>query len=137
MGLAVATSCLLGAFINFAVLAPIVIQMGDIAPKIGADGVARFSRAEIVNQWSLWWGVTMMVVGAMVSLLAKPEIVTSLFKRKAATAQGVDVLAHIEVPLWISYVGVPIVSLLGAYVTHLFFGVPMWLSVAMQYHQPE
>ncbi|MFN7696227.1 MAG: OPT family oligopeptide transporter [Burkholderiales bacterium] len=129
MGLAVATSCLLGAFINFAVLAPIVIQMGDIAPKIGADGVARFSRAEIVNQWSLWWGVTMMVVGAMVSLLAKPEIVTSLFKRKAATAQGVDVLAHIEVPLWISYVGVPIVSLLGAYVTHLFFGVPMWLSV--------
>lgn len=129
MGLAVAGSCVLGAFINFAVLAPIVIQMGDIVPKVGADGVARFSRVEIVNQWSLWWGVTMMVVGAMVSLLAKPEIVTSLFKRKSSKAEGSDLLAHIEVPLWISYIGVPITSLLGAYVTHVFFGVPMWLSL--------
>ncbi|PTT85788.1 hypothetical protein DBR42_14150, partial [Pelomonas sp. HMWF004] len=130
MGLAVATSCLLGAFINFVVLAPMVIQMGDIVPKVGADGIARFSRVEIVNQWSLWWGVTMMVVGAMVSLLAKPEIFTGIFRKKTAEeAAGRDILAHIEVPLWISYVGVPVVSIFGAWITHVFFGVPMWLSL--------
>lgn len=130
MGLAVATSCLLGAFINFVVLAPMVIQMGDIVPKVGADGIARFSRVEIVNQWSLWWGVTMMVVGAMVSLLAKPEIFTGIFRKKTAEeSAGRDILAHIEVPLWISYVGVPVVSVLGAWLTHVFFGVPMWLSL--------
>jgi hypothetical protein len=39
MGIAVATSCFLGGFINFVVLAPLMIQAGDIAPRIGADGV--------------------------------------------------------------------------------------------------
>ena len=35
-------------------------------------------------------------------------------------------LKHIEFPLWISAVGIPIFSVLGAWVTHEFFGVP-WL----------
>ncbi len=35
-------------------------------------------------------------------------------------------LRHIEFPLWISVVGVPLFSVLGAWVTHEFFGVP-WL----------
>lgn len=133
MGIAVATSCFLGSFINFVVLAPMMIQAGDIAPRLAADGsVIPLNRAEIVNQWSLWWGVTMMVVGAMVSLLAKPEIFKGMFKRKAATktaVEGTDLLKDIEVPLWISYVGVPVFSLLGSYVTHVFFNVPFWLAL--------
>lgn len=132
MGIAVATSCFLGAFINFVVLAPIMIQAGDIAPRLGANGVlVPLNRAEIVNQWSLWWGVTMMVVGALVGLLAKPEIFKSAFKRKAPVAAGSnnDLLKDIEVPLWISYIGVPVFSVLGSYVTHLFFGVPFWLAL--------
>ena len=74
MGIAVATSCLLGAFINFVILAPIMIQAGDIVARIGPTGaVVPISRAEIVNQWSLWWGVTMMVVGSLVSLFGRPR----------------------------------------------------------------
>jgi len=78
-----------------------------------------------VNQWALWWGVTMMVVGSLVSLLGRPEIFKGLFKRRAKGG-GTDVLKHIEFPLWISAVGVPIFSVLGAWVSHEFFGVP-WL----------
>lgn len=134
MGIAVATSCLLGSLLNFVVLAPLMIQAGDIAPRLGPNGVmVPLSRAEIVNQWSLWWGVTMMVTGALVGLLAKPELFTGAFKslgkRRNGAAAGTDVLAHIEVPLWISYVGVPVFSLLGAWVTHLFFGVPLFLAL--------
>lgn len=132
MGLAIAGSCFLGAFINFVVLAPLMIQMGDIAPRIGVNGLpVPLSRIEIVNQWSLWWGVTMMVVGALVSLLAKPEIFKGLFQKRAprAAEAGSDLLRHIEVPLWISYVGVPLMSLLGSYITHLFFGVPLWMAL--------
>ena len=130
MGMAVATSCLLGSFINFVVLAPMMIQLGDIAPRVGPTGaLVPISRAEIVNQWSLWWGVTMMVVGSLVALLARPKMIIGAFKaigggkRKDA---GTDVLHHIELPLWISAVGVPIFSVLGAWVSHAFFGVP-WL----------
>jgi len=126
MGIAVATSCLLGAFINFVILAPIMIEAGDIVARVGPTGVVvPISRGEIVNQWSLWWGVTMMVVGSLVSLFGRPEIFKGLFKRRAKE-QGADVLKHIEFPLWISAVGVPVFSVLGAWVTHEFFGVP-WL----------
>jgi len=126
MGLAVATSCLLGAFVNFVILAPLMIQAGDIAPRIAPSGaVVPLSRVEIVNQWSLWWGVTMMVIGSLVSLFGRPEIFRGLF-RFGRAAQEQDVLRHIELPLWISAVGVPILSVAGAWVTHEFFGVP-WL----------
>ncbi|MEP6942158.1 MAG: OPT family oligopeptide transporter [Betaproteobacteria bacterium] len=126
MGLVVATSCLLGAFINFVILAPIMIQAGDIVARVGVNGVVvPISRTEIVNQWSLWWGVTMMVVGSLVSLFGRPEIFKGLLKR-SAKADGPDVLRHIEFPGWISAVGIPIFSILGAAVTHEFFGVP-WL----------
>src|SRR5262245_54912629 len=126
MGIAVATSCLLGGFVNFVILAPIMIQAGDIVARVGPDGATvPISRAEIVNQWSLWWGVTMMVVGSLVSLLARPEIFKGLFKRRQ-NGPGADVLKHIEFPLWVSAVGIPVFSVLGAWTSHEFFGVP-WL----------
>ena len=136
MGIRVASSVLLGGFLNFALLAPWMINRGDIAPRLAQDGhLLALNRAEIVNQWSLWWGVAMMVVGSLVGLLAKPEIFTNAFKslrKKSATApaqpQANDILRDIELPLWISYVGVPIFSVIGAAATHEFFGVPWLLS---------
>ncbi|MBI3369930.1 MAG: OPT/YSL family transporter [Burkholderiales bacterium] len=134
MGIAVATSCVLGAFINFVILAPLMIQAGDIVQRVAPSGaVVPISRAEIVNQWSMWWGVTMMVVGSLVSLLAKPELFSAAFKSVASRAPkaalGPDLLKHIELPLWLSYVGVPLLGLLGAYITHAFFGVPIGLAL--------
>jgi len=130
MGIAIATSCLLGAFINFVVLAPMMIQLGDIAPRIAPNGsTVPISRAEIVNQWSLWWGVTMMVVGSLTSLVGRPELFTSAFRAlKGQKKEGTDVLAHIEFPLWVSAVGVPVFSILGIWVTHAFFGVPVYMA---------
>ncbi|MEY2562447.1 MAG: hypothetical protein QOH88_640 [Verrucomicrobiota bacterium] len=134
MGVRVATSVMLGTAVNFMVLAPIMIARGDIAPRFAANGsTIPLSRAEIVNQWSLWWGVTMMVVGSLVALAGKPEIFTSVFRnlrgKKKDNGRAPDVLAHIELPLWISYAGVPILCLLGTWLTHLFFGVPLYLSL--------
>jgi uncharacterized oligopeptide transporter (OPT) family protein len=134
MGIAVATSCLLGAAINFLVLAPLMIQAGDIVPRVNAAGVVvPLSRPEIVNQWSIWWGVAMMVAGSLVGLLARPEIFVAAFRTLRSIGRpkepGSDLLAHIEVPLWISYIGVPMLGLAGAFITHLFFGVPMLLAV--------
>ena len=134
MGVAVATSVLIGAIINLVILAPIMIQHGDIVARTLANGhVVQISRAEIVNQWSIWWGVSMMVVGALVGLFAKPDLFTKAFKSMSriagAPAVRNDVLKHIEVPLWTSWIGVPMFGLLGAWVTHDFFGVPWLLSL--------
>jgi uncharacterized oligopeptide transporter (OPT) family protein len=134
MGVAVATSVLIGAVINLAILAPIMIQHGDIVARTLANGhVVQISRPEIVNQWSIWWGVSMMVVGAVAGLFAKPELFTKAFKSMQKMAGSreprSDVLEHIEVPLWVSWIGVPVFGLLGAWVTHDFFGVPWLLSI--------
>ena len=135
MGIRVATSCLLGAFINFCVLAPIMIQRGDIKSYTAPSGaLIAISRAEIVNQWALWWGVVMMVVGALVGLFGKPELITGVFqklfrKKDPAVAAEEDVLRHIELPLWVSFVFGPILALLGAWVNHAIFGVPWLLSL--------
>lgn len=130
MGIRIASSVMLGAFINFFILAPIMIQRGDIKAYTAPTGVlVQITRGEIVNQWALWWGVSLMVVGSMVSLLGKPELIRGLFKSKPAVvagSPGVDVLKKIELPLWLSAVGVPIFCVLGAGVSHWFFGVP-WL----------
>jgi uncharacterized oligopeptide transporter (OPT) family protein len=135
MGIAVATSCLLGAFVNFVVLAPLMIQAGDIAPRISPTGaMVPLSRAEIVNQWSLWWGISMMVVGSLVGLFARPQVFVSAWKtitggsRKSGAGSTPDLLKDIEFPLWISAVGIPVFSVLGAWATHAFFGVPWLLS---------
>ncbi|HET7730034.1 MAG TPA: OPT family oligopeptide transporter [Usitatibacter sp.] len=126
MGLAIATSCLIGAFVNFVILAPMMIQAGDIVARVSASGApVPISRTEIVNQWSLWWGVTMMVVGSIVSLLGRPEVILGAFRRKADRS-GADVLGHIELPLWLSFVGIPITAVVGAWISNHFFGVP-WL----------
>ncbi|MFG6415084.1 OPT family oligopeptide transporter [Roseateles sp. DC23W] len=132
MGLAVASSCMIGAALNFGLLAPLMIQAGDIAPRLNVDGsLVPLNRAEIVNQWSLWWAVTMMVVGALVGLLSKPELITSIFKRRSKRdeVQGPDILRDIELPLWLSYIGVPVLGLLSIWLTHSFFGVPLLLGV--------
>jgi OPT family oligopeptide transporter len=133
MGVRVATSVILGTAVNFFILAPIMIARGDIAPRaLPNGGTIPLSRVEIVTQWSLWWGVTMMVVGSLIALAGKPEIFTSVFKNlrgKKKKPRGEDVLAHIELPLWISYVGVPVLSVLGTWLTHLFFGVPVGLAL--------
>jgi uncharacterized oligopeptide transporter (OPT) family protein len=130
MGLAIATSCLLGMLVNFTILAPLMIQAGDIAPRIGPTGATiPISRTEIVNQWSLWWGVTMMVVGSLVSLLARPQVIISAFTNlRRKDGGGADVLKHIELPLWISAVGLPIFAVLGVWISHHYFGVPYLLG---------
>jgi uncharacterized oligopeptide transporter (OPT) family protein len=66
-----------------------------------------------------------MVMAALASLFAKPKVLVSAFsgmfrKREAA---GVDVVRHIELPLWISFVGVPIVGAVGVWMAHQWFGV--------------
>ncbi len=131
MGIRVSSSVLIGTLVNFVVLAPWMIQRGDIASRLNAAGqIVPLNRAEIVNQWSLWWGVTMMVVGSLVALFAKPEIFLTawqmIFKRKPepGAVAADDPLHDIELPLWISAIGVPIFGAAAVYFTHRFFGVP-------------
>lgn len=139
MGVRTAGSMLLGMVVNFAVLAPWMIHLGEIVPKSGslAVGNAVFGRVHIVNNWSLWWGIAIMVMASLVSLFAKPQIFVDvwnmLFKKRAAMVdKPADVLRDIELPLWVSYVGIPIIGGIGVWMAWYWFGVhPLFGALAI------
>lgn len=134
MGVGVAASMLLGMILNFVVIVPWLIAHGELLPKSGsvAAGTAVFGRAYIVNSWSLWWGISIMVVASLVSLFARPDVFAQAFRalRGKAGKPPADVVEHIELPLWISWVGVPIVGAIGVWLGHLWFGVPYLFGAA-------
>ncbi len=127
MGMRSATSLLLGMLANFAILVPFMIASGEIAPKSGsvAEGTAVFGRVHIVNTWSLWWGITIMVVASLVALFARPQVFVQAFRSLTGrrSTENTDVLRHIELPLWVSWVGIPLVGALGVWMAHAWFGV--------------
>ncbi len=133
MGIKAATSMLIGVILNFMIIAPIMINFGEIQPRSGSleAGNAMFGRVHIVNNWALWWGIVMMVVASIVSLFAKPQVFVEAFKalttRKSASH---DVLGHIELPLWISWVGVPLIGAVAAWMAHEWFGVHWMFSLS-------
>lgn len=127
MGLKAAANMLAGMLLNFVVIVPAMIAAGAIAPR--PDG--SFSRTHIVNTWSLWWGITIMVVASLVSLFAKPEVFRRAFTAFSGRGEeGPDPLAAIELPVRWSLVGVPIVGALGAWMAQAWFGVPFLYGLA-------
>jgi OPT family oligopeptide transporter len=146
MGIRTATSMVIGMVINFFILAPWMIRRGDILTKTShlnwdqvqeriAAGTmtlqqATYGRTEIVNQWAIWWGVGIMVVGSLVALFAKPKVIIDAFKGMTGKKSGgPDPVAHIELPLKVSFIGLPILALATAWMSHAWFGVPYWMTI--------
>jgi len=125
MGIRAGFSLMLGAILNFVILAPWMIEAGEIVPNAqGGYGMRQ------ISLWSLWPGVTMMVVASFVSFFAKPQLILNALRGFfGERTEKNDVLKDIELPLWISIVGVPIMSLITAFMALQFFDVPIWASL--------
>ena len=162
MGIRAGSSLMLGAVLNYMILAPWMIELGEIKPKVdpafapllwgpclspigtALPGIAvdwqspigealskvgrKFSMREI-TLWSLWPGVAAMVVASFVALLSKPDVFVKAFHGLTGKKQGEDVLKGIEFPLWISVIGIPLMSLVTAGMATAFFGIPLWVSL--------
>ena len=140
MGMRLTNSLMLGMLLGFGVIAPTMINAGEINPKnlkAIADATGAFDPAKavyderhIMNNWTLWLGVSMMVVASMVGLFAKPKVLvsafTGLFSRRAS---GEDCVRHIEFPTWITLAGVPVMVGITVWMNWEWFGVEPWLGV--------
>jgi uncharacterized oligopeptide transporter (OPT) family protein len=131
MGIRAGSSLMIGAIINYCVLVPWMIERKEILPKVTVvDGVEKLTYGmRIITLWSLWPGVAAMVVSSFVALLAKPDVFVKAFHGLSGKKQGEDVLKEIEFPLWISAVGIPLMSLVTAAMATAFFGIPLWVSL--------
>lgn len=120
MGTKTAMSMMTGAFINYFLVAPWLIQIG-IIPGAGFKHI---------SMWALWGGTAMMTTSSLYSFFSKPQVIisafTRLFKKKETK---VDELKDIELPMSIFVVGIPIVGAITVWMGHAWFGVEWWLGL--------
>jgi uncharacterized oligopeptide transporter (OPT) family protein len=70
----------------------------------------------------------MMTTSSLYSFFAKPEIIVAAFKRKGGSEKK-DILQDIELPLWISMVGIPVTGLVMMWLGHVWFNIDWWVSL--------
>jgi uncharacterized oligopeptide transporter (OPT) family protein len=120
MSMKTAMSILLGAFVNYFILAPVMIDAGIIT-------AANF---KAITMWSLWGGAAVMTTSSLYSFFSKPQIIIQSFQKMFSKGEKKDdVLEKIELPMWIFAVGIPIFGAITVYLGHLWFGIEWWLGL--------
>lgn len=129
MGIRTGVSLLVGAIINYCILAPLIIGYGDIHGTIDAKGVTHFGFRAITT-WALWGGVAMMTTASLFAFLSKPKMIFGALAGLFGGKKGaVDCLKHIELPMGVFVIGIPLVGALVVYLAHRFFGVGIWMGI--------
>jgi len=151
VGVKVATSLLVGAFLNYAVLAPWLVDHDVLrvaAPEIARDPVAwlAFSRAAeathaipvkvpdaihatLRSKWSVWPGTAIMVSSSIVAFAFRWRTIARAFAGLAGLfkrgTKSEDPLAEVEVPQ--SWFGIGLIACVLAcvYMQWAWFGVPL------------
>jgi uncharacterized oligopeptide transporter (OPT) family protein len=130
MGIRTGVSLLLGALVNYCILAPLIIQHGDIFGTVGPDGTLEFGFRAITT-WALWGGVAMMTTASIFAFLSKPAQIVKAFTgifRFNKAADGDDCLRDIELPMSVFVYGIPLVGTIVVLLAWRFFGVAPWLG---------
>ncbi len=130
MGIRTGVSILVGAVLNYLVIVPWVISLGDIQGVV-TDGVTHYGFRKI-TMWALWGGVAMMTTSSMFAFFSKPKIILSAFSglfRRRAAPRGEDVLKDIELPMRVFAVGIPLLGAITVWLAYAFFDVSIWLGI--------
>ena len=126
LGFRQAWSMMLGATINYCILAPIMMDAGIIADS-GGSALRR------ISSWSLWIGVPMMVTSGLLLFFMQWKTVarafgtltTFLTQRRPAD----DPLERIEVPGSWFLGGMLVLGAAAVYLGHAIFGIVWWMGV--------
>jgi len=124
MGIRTGVSLLIGAVLNYWILAPVLIQKGIIT-ETGFRGI---------TMWSLWGGVAMMTTASLFSFFAKPGMVMSAFKnigrkKNSGGSKDEDILRDIELPMRVFAIGIPIVGAVVVVLGMVFFDISWYLGI--------
>ncbi|MGC8744450.1 MAG: OPT family oligopeptide transporter [Verrucomicrobiia bacterium] len=130
MGIRTGVSLIIGALLNYCLIAPIMIHRGDIVGKTLSDGAMQYGFKSI-TMWALWGGVAMMTTSSLFAFFSKPQIFLSAFKGlfKKSPQNNSDVLKDIELPLSVFVIGIPLVGGIVVALAHKFFGVSILLGI--------
>ena len=128
MGIRTGISLMIGAVFNYCLLAPYMIQRGDILGSMGGDGEFHIGFRAITT-WSLWGGVAMMTTASLYSFFAKPQMLLKSFSGiLGGKKREDDCLQHIELPLGVAVAGFFVFGGALVFMAHQFFNVSYWMG---------
>jgi putative OPT family oligopeptide transporter len=121
MGIRAGLSLLLGAIVNYCILAPWAIQKGIIL-ETGFRGILK---------WGMWGGVAMMTTASLFSFFSRPEVIGQAFQKafRRQSSDASDPLKDIELPLRFSILGIPLIGAVAVWLAWHYFGVSIWLGI--------
>jgi len=129
MGIRTGVSLLIGAVLNYCILAPLVIQYGDIFGVVDDGGVLTFGFRRITT-WALWGGVAMMTTASLFAFLSKPQMIFSAFAGLLSRNKTKeDCLKHIELPISVFAICILLVGSAVVALAYYYFGVSIWLGI--------
>ncbi len=112
MGVRIGASMVTGAILNYCVLAPYLIR----------EGIIKEANFKSITMWGLWFGAMMMTTSSLFAFFSKPAVILEAFRKLSSSGpKKKDHLAEIELPLWVSLAGVPVVGGLMVYLGHAWF----------------
>lgn len=130
MGIRTGVSLMVGAVVNYCLLAPWMIARGDIE-GVASEGPMQYGFRRI-TVWALWWGVAMMTTTSLYAFFSKPGVILDAFRnlaRRRDPDRQSDILLNIELPMSVFVIGIPLVGAVVVFLAHRFFGVAVWQGI--------
>jgi uncharacterized oligopeptide transporter (OPT) family protein len=121
MGIRTGMSLLVGAVLNYCILAPWAMN-ADIIEGTGFRSIL---------MWGMWGGVAMMTTGSLLSFFSKPGLIWKAVRGLTSRSGGAgknDSLHGIELPGRLSAIGIPVLGAVVVWMAWRFFGVAPWLG---------
>ncbi|MCX6131007.1 MAG: OPT/YSL family transporter [Proteobacteria bacterium] len=122
MGFRAAWSMLLGAFVNYGLLAPMLYEKGIIDSKLGYRNIVA---------WSVWFGSSMILSSGLLAFAFQWKTVLRAVKSVGA-AFGVDAndsSLQREVPMSWFFIGLAILSPIVIFLEWYLFGIKVWMGL--------
>ena len=122
MGFRAAWSMLLGALVNFGVLAPWLYSQGIISEKLGYKNIVA---------WSVWFGSAMLLTSGLLSFAFQWETVVRAVKSVGASFGGKAAEGEMaqEVPMTWFFIGVVLLTPLVVFLESWIFGIKIWMGL--------
>ncbi|HNW45258.1 MAG TPA: OPT family oligopeptide transporter, partial [Elusimicrobiales bacterium] len=120
MGFRAAWSMLLGAVINFGVLAPWLYERGIIDSRLGYKHIVA---------WSVWFGSAMILTSGLLAFAFQWRTVVRAVK-SVGTAFGAQLTAEerAEVPMLWFFIGLAVLSPAVIFLEWFLFGIKLWMG---------
>ncbi len=131
MGIRTGVSLLIGAIVNYCILAPFIIRHGDILGTVNGAGELAFGFRAITT-WGLWGGVAMMTTASIFAFLSKPKMILKAFSGLIGGKSGAneeDCLKDVELPMSVFVIGIPVVGAIVVALAFIYFDVSIWLGM--------